>query len=88
MRDIRRTMQLQLEKIRYKITIQAQQYDKQACAVGEKGQRKKINKTQTWTRNLTIYRKDSWYTPYIKFGGNEDDAVSLKSFSFHKTLNY
>jgi len=41
---------------------------------------KKINKTQTWTRNLTIYRKDSWYTPYIKLGGNEDDAVSLKSF--------
>jgi hypothetical protein len=38
MPDISRKMQLQ--KIRYKITTQAQQYDKTACAVGEKGKNK------------------------------------------------
>jgi len=55
MRDIGRTMQLQLQKIRYKITIPAQQYDKNARAVGEKVEEKKLTRhKREQTRKLTI----------------------------------
>lgn len=65
MRDIRRTMQLQLQKIRYKITIQAQQYDKQACAVGEKGQRKKNKQDSNVDKEpYNIQKRQLVYTIY------------------------
>ena len=41
--------------------------------------KKKKHDTKVKRPGTLQYIEDSWCTPYIKLGGNEDDAVSLKS---------